>query len=68
MQGISRMWIKMGISKKGKMEWEYLAAIVLVLLIIVVMILYSGNMKNLIISKGGDFWGAIQEKLFTVGE
>jgi len=44
-------------NKKGKLEWEYLAAIVLVLLIVVVMILFSDGIKNLIMEKGAEFFG-----------
>jgi len=45
--------------KKGKLEWEYLAAIVLILLIIVVMLLFSQTIKNIIFEKGKEFFSKI---------
>ncbi len=45
--------------KKGKLEWEYLAAIILVLLIIVVMLLFSQTIKNTLIEKGKELFSKI---------
>lgn len=53
------MQTSLKIGKKGKLEWEYLAAVVLVLLIIVVMILFSQTAKNIVIEKGKEFFSKI---------
>lgn len=42
--------------KKGKMEWEYLAAIVIVLIVVVVMLLYSEGIKTTIMDAGKKFF------------
>ncbi|MDP2907485.1 MAG: hypothetical protein Q8O03_06095 [Nanoarchaeota archaeon] len=47
------------INKKGKMEWEYLAAIVLILIIIVVMLLFSQGIKTKVMEKGSEFFSKI---------
>lgn len=47
------------LNKKGKLEWEYLAAIVLVLIIIVVILLFSEGIKKLIMEKGEAFFSKI---------
>lgn len=47
------------INKSGKLEWEYLAAIVLVLLIIVVMLLFSQSVKNIVFEKGRELFSKI---------
>lgn len=47
------------LNKKGKLEWEYLAAIVLILLIVVVMLLFSQGVKNTIIEKSENFFSKI---------
>jgi len=46
-------------NKKGKLEWEYLAAIVLVLLIVVVLLLSSDSIKNMIMQRGKEFFSKI---------
>ena len=46
-------------NKKGKLEWEYLAAIVLVLLIVVIMLLYSESIKEKIIEAGKKFFSEV---------
>ena len=46
-------------NKKGKLEWEYLAVIVLVLLIIVVMLLFSDSIRKMIMEKGSEFFNKI---------
>lgn len=46
-------------NKKGKLEWEYLAAIVLVLLIIVVLLLFSENIGKIIMERGKKFFSEI---------
>lgn len=43
-------------NKKGKLEWEYLAAIVLVLLIIVIILLFSEGIKEKILEAGRKFF------------
>lgn len=47
------------INKKGVLEWEYIAAIVLVLLIVVVMLLFSDTVKNMIMERGKEFFSNI---------
>lgn len=47
------------INKSGKLEWEYLAAIVLILLIIVVMLLFSEGIKKTVMEKGSEFFSKI---------
>ncbi|MFH1210708.1 MAG: hypothetical protein V1645_02215 [archaeon] len=37
--------------KRGKLEWEYIAAVVIILLIIIVMLLLSGTIKTIIWDK-----------------
>ncbi|MBU4502886.1 MAG: hypothetical protein KKA79_09900 [Nanoarchaeota archaeon] len=50
--------------KKGTLEWEYIAAIVLVLIIVVVILLFSDSMKNMIMERGREFFSNIlPEKL-----
>lgn len=44
------------LNKKGKLEWEYLAAIALVLIIVVVMLLFSESIKAKIVEKGKEFF------------
>lgn len=51
------------INKKGTLEWEYLAAIVLVLLIVVVILLFSQGIKTTIIEKGREFFSDLIPKL-----
>lgn len=52
------------LNKKGTLEWEYIAAIVLVLVIVVVILLFSDNMKNMVMEKGREFFSTIlPEKL-----
>jgi len=46
-------------NKKAKLEWEYLAAIVLVLLIVVVILLFSEGIKKQIIEAGKNFFSNI---------
>lgn len=49
----------MKMNKKGKLEWEYLAAIALVLIIVVVILLFSESVKNIIIEKSQDLFSKI---------
>ncbi len=42
----------MRFNKKARLEWEYIAAVVLVLLIVIVMLLVTGSIKSLIWEKG----------------
>lgn len=46
-------------NKKGKLEWEYLAAIALILLVIVIMMLFSETIKTTIMEKGREFMDKI---------
>lgn len=46
-------------NKKAKLEWEYIAAIVLILLIVVVMMLFSDTIKNIVMEKGAEFMDKI---------
>ena len=50
-------------NKKGTLEWEYLAAIVLVLIIVVVILLFSESMKTQIMEKGKEFFSNILPNL-----
>lgn len=43
-------------NKKGKLEWEYIAAIVLLLLIVVIILLFSGGIKEKILEAGAKFF------------
>lgn len=46
-------------NKKGALEWEYLAAIVLVLIIVVVILLFSEGIKTKIMEAGKNFFSSI---------
>lgn len=46
-------------NKKGILEWEYIAAIVLILLIVVVMLLFSQGIKTTVMEKGSEFFSKI---------
>lgn len=44
------------LNKKGKLEWEYIAAIVLILVIVVIILLFSGGIKEKILEAGAKFF------------
>lgn len=46
-------------NKKGTLEWEYIAAIVLVLLIVVVILMFSEGIKTKIMDMGREFFSEI---------
>ncbi len=45
--------------KKGKMAWEYLAAIVLGLIVVIVMLLFSDYMRQAALESVAKFWEMI---------
>lgn len=45
--------------KQGKLEWEYLAAIALVLILVVVLLLFSEGIRKTIMDKGQEFFSNI---------
>jgi hypothetical protein len=51
-----------GIKKRGKLEWEYIAAVVLVLLIIIVMLILSGTIRDIIWEKAKEAISALLGK------
>jgi len=52
-------FVKIKMNKKGTLEWEYIAAIVLVLLIVVVILMFSEGIKTKIMDMGREFFSEI---------